>query len=76
MPRTYVKRSNRLQWSESDMLFVINSILEGRMGYLKAANTYNVPKTSLEDRVKKIRKGSSKDVVFRKCPVEKKMRFH
>lgn len=75
MPRTYVKRSNRLQWSESDMLLAINSILEGRMGYLKAANTYNVPKTSLEDRVKKIRKGSSKDVVFKKCPVEKKCVF-
>lgn len=68
MPRNYIKHSNRLQWSESDMLLAINSVIEGRMGYLRAVDTYNVPKSFLEDRVRKIRGGASKDDVFRKCP--------
>ncbi|VVD02809.1 unnamed protein product [Leptidea sinapis] len=55
MQRTYNKKTNRLQWSESDMLLAINSMMEGRMGYLLASHTYNVPKSSLEDRIKKIK---------------------
>lgn len=75
MPRTYIKKSNRLKWSESDMLMAINSVLEGRMGYLLAATTFNVPKSSLEDRIKKIRNGKSKYAVFRKCPATEKCVF-
>ncbi|CAG4967247.1 unnamed protein product [Parnassius apollo] len=75
MPRTYVRKSNRVQWSESDMLLAKNSVMEGRMGYLLASNTYNVPKSSLEDRIKKIKRGKSKYEVFRKCPATEKCVF-
>lgn len=57
------------------MLLAINSVLDGRMGYLLASHTYSVPKSSLEDRVKKIRAGKSKDEVFRKCPATAKCVF-
>ncbi|CAG4981196.1 unnamed protein product [Parnassius apollo] len=66
MPRTYVRESNRVQWSESDRLLAINSVMGGRMGYLLASNIYNVPKSSLEDRIKKIKRGKSKEVKPRK----------
>lgn len=57
------------------MLLAINAVMEGRMGYLLSSHTYNVPKSSLEDRVKKIKGGKSKDEVFRKCPATEKCVF-
>lgn len=57
------------------MLLAINAVMEGRMGYLLSSQTYNVPKSSLEDRVKKIKGGKSKDEVFRKCPATEKCVF-
>lgn len=44
------------------MLLAINSVLEGRMGYLLASHTYSVPKSSLDE-------------VFRKCPATAKCVF-
>lgn len=52
MPRTYERKTNRQSWSQESMEGAIEEVLSGRMGYLKA---FNVPQSTLEDRVKKAR---------------------
>lgn len=57
MPRKekYKRITNRQRWSEESMAGAIQEMLNGTMGCEKASVSYNVPQTTLEDRVKKAR---------------------
>ena len=48
------------------MLGAINAVLSGTMGYLKASKSYNVPQSTLEDRVKKARQEASLEEASKK----------
>lgn len=52
----YVRKTNRQSWSVDSMAEAIEAMMEKRMGYKKAANTYEIPQTTLEARVKKAKK--------------------
>ncbi|KAF2879675.1 hypothetical protein ILUMI_26497 [Ignelater luminosus] len=52
MPRNYKRKTNRQSWSADRAL---QEVLEERMGYKKAARTFSIPQSTLEDRVKKVR---------------------
>lgn len=39
------------------MRAAVEQVMEGKMGYLKASKEFEVPRTTLEARVKKVRKG-------------------
>lgn len=66
MVRTYKRTSDRQKWSEESMEKAIVEVMAGRMGYKKAANAYNLPQSTLEDRVKKRRGGLSAKEASRK----------
>lgn len=51
----YQRKTDRQSWSVEDMSRAIQDVLSGTMGYLKAANMYSVPHSTLQDRVKKAR---------------------
>ncbi|KAB0799876.1 hypothetical protein PPYR_07756 [Photinus pyralis] len=53
MPR--VRKTRRQSWPVEEMAKAIEEVLAGRMGYMKAAKTFNVPQSTLEDRIKKAR---------------------
>ena len=52
MVRTYKRKTSRQSWSENSMEQAINDIRSGRLGYLAASKEYDVPKSTLERRVK------------------------
>lgn len=56
MPRTYKRKTNRQSWCLKSMEEAIKAVMSGTMGYLKAAKSFNVPQSTLEDRVKKANK--------------------
>lgn len=53
MVSNYKRKSDRQKWSEEDIKRAIEMVSNKVMGYKKAAETYNVPKTTLIRRVKK-----------------------
>lgn len=56
MPRSkpkYVPKNKRKQWDEADMVKAIVAVREKKMGTLKAAKTFNVPRGTLRDLSKK-----------------------
>lgn len=61
MVRTYRRKTERGSWNEEAMKSAIKEVINGRMGYFKAANQFQVPQTTLERKVKKI-KSESKEV--------------
>lgn len=73
MPRNYVRKTNRQSWSHESMAAAISEVLEGRMGYRRASASFNVPQSTLEDRVKKARQKN----LSAECAAEKRLgRFH
>lgn len=66
MVRTYKRISDRQKWSKESMEKAIGEVISGTMGYKKAANAYNVPQSTLEDRVKKKKGGLSLEEASRK----------
>ncbi|KAF2886110.1 hypothetical protein ILUMI_20064 [Ignelater luminosus] len=56
MPRDYKRKTNRQSWSADCMTKALQEVLEGRMGYKKAAQTFSIPQSTLEDKVKRSRK--------------------
>ena len=54
MVRTYKRKetSHRQEWDENAMSLAIEEVRSGRMGYRVASHTYDVPKATLERRVK------------------------
>ncbi|KAL4084656.1 hypothetical protein QTP88_027583 [Uroleucon formosanum] len=55
MVRNYVRKTNRQSWDESSMLFAIKSVIDDKNSYTKASANYNVPHSTLQDRVKKLK---------------------
>lgn len=53
----YKRTSDRQSWSEESMSNAIKDVIEGKMGYLKASKEYGVPRSTLEARVSKVKKG-------------------
>ena len=53
----YKRKTQRQSWDEDSMRQAVEEVLEGRMGYLKASKEYEVPRTTIEARVKKIKQG-------------------
>ena len=61
MSSCYKRNTTRQYWSEISMNNAINVARSGGYGYLKASLMYNVPKSTLERRVKgktNMRKGT------------------
>lgn len=60
MPRKikYERTTNRQSWSEESMAGAIREVLSGSMGYKKASASFNVPQSTLEDRVRKARQNA------------------
>ena len=51
MVYTYVRKTDRQSWSEESMRNAIEAVVGGSMGILRAAKTFDVPKTTLHRRV-------------------------
>ncbi|XP_028130533.2 uncharacterized protein LOC114326374 isoform X3 [Diabrotica virgifera virgifera] len=49
----YQRTSTRNSWSETSMAEAVRKVLDGTMGFKRAANSYGVPKSTLERKVKK-----------------------
>ncbi|CAH2016527.1 unnamed protein product, partial [Acanthoscelides obtectus] len=47
MPSSTNRYKKRKKWSEEDMAAAVQAVREKKMGYLKAAKTYNVPRTTV-----------------------------
>ncbi|CAG9561001.1 unnamed protein product [Danaus chrysippus] len=57
MVRTRKKRRLRLSWSMEDMKQAIDAVLSKAVGCRKSSRLYNIPQTTLERYIVKIRKG-------------------
>ena len=63
MGKSYKRKTTRQSWDEKNMEDALNAVKSKSMGYLKAANTFGVKKTTLIRRFKggnKLAKGSEK----------------
>ncbi|CAH2085284.1 unnamed protein product [Euphydryas editha] len=56
MPRNYIRKTDRGEWSEEQMKLAIQEVLDGKKGYKSASKAYNVPQTTLERKVNQARK--------------------
>lgn len=65
MPK-YARKTDRQSWSADSMKEAIEEVLAGRMGYLRASKLFNVPQTTLENRVKKAKVGLSSEDASKK----------
>lgn len=54
MPYTYKRKSSRGSWSKEDMAKAVEAVKKKEMGWLKAANTFNVPQATLRRHFTKI----------------------
>lgn len=57
MVRNYLRKTNRQSWDESSMLLAIKAVIDDKNSYSKASTNYNVPHSTLQDRVRKIKDG-------------------
>lgn len=55
MVRTYERKTTRQQWSQASMQEAVEAVVNGSMGYYKAARQFDVPQTTLERHVAKKR---------------------
>ena len=55
----YKRSTDRQSSSEDSMRNAVKDVIEGKMGYLKASKEYGVPRSTLEARVSKVRKGET-----------------
>ncbi|XP_045449069.1 uncharacterized protein LOC123657592 [Melitaea cinxia] len=55
MVRNYKRKTDRGTWEEDDMRKAVRAVLSETIGFLRASTTYNVPKSTLERRVRKAR---------------------
>lgn len=62
----YKRKTDRQSWDQENMKSAITEVLEHRMGYMRASKAFNIPQSTLEDRVKKARSGCSVDDASRK----------
>ncbi|XP_049867446.1 uncharacterized protein LOC126367763 [Pectinophora gossypiella] len=61
MVRNYKRKTDRGKWNEEDMRRAVAAVLTDRMGFLRASATYDVPKSTLERRVRKARETVNDD---------------
>ncbi|XP_029659180.1 uncharacterized protein LOC115233092 [Formica exsecta] len=61
MPRNYKRKTERQSWSEESMAAAIKDVMEGKMGYKKAAVIHKVPQSTLEDKIKKAKKEEAQE---------------
>lgn len=54
----YQRTSTRNSWSETSMAEAVRAVLDGSMGFKRAADSHGVPKSTLERKVKKARTNS------------------
>lgn len=54
MVRNYIRKTTRQSWQESEMKSALDAVLKNEMGFKKACQTFNVPKSTLRDRYKKV----------------------
>jgi len=62
MPKFKEKTSNRGKWNENQMKEAIKCVSEGKLSIRLAAERYNVPKSSLHDRVRAVK--NCKEVIL------------
>lgn len=55
MPTASKRKTDRQSWSQEGMELAIIEVMSGRMGYKKASKAFNVPQSTLEDRIRKTR---------------------
>lgn len=56
MVRNYIRKTDRQQWDVDSMELAMQAVISHEMGFLKASQQFNVPKSSLERYVKKKKK--------------------
>jgi len=59
MPNFKVRTTSRGEWSEENMKRAIQDVLDREMSERAAAKSYEVPRTSLQDRVKAVKQGQN-----------------
>lgn len=52
----YVRTTTRQSWEQEHMKNALEEVVAGRMGYYKASKEFQVPQSTLEARVAKVRK--------------------
>ena len=52
----YKRKTDRGKWSPKSMKLAIDAVVRGEVGYRKAADSFHIPQTILEGRVKITRK--------------------
>ena len=57
MPKFKGRTTSRGEWSEENMKRAIQDVLDREMSERAAAKRYEVPRTSLQDRVKAVKQG-------------------
>lgn len=57
MVRNYIRKSNRQSWLEDDMKMAVLAVVERSLTYDAASIRYEVPRSTLQDRVNKVKKG-------------------
>jgi len=62
MPKFKERTSNRGKWNENQMKEAIKCVSEGKLSIRLAAERYNVPKSSLHDRVRAVK--NCKEVIL------------
>jgi hypothetical protein len=53
----YKRKTNRQSWTKEAMIGALRSMLDEKIGYYKAAQRFNVPQTTLENRMQKLKSG-------------------
>ncbi|XP_047022728.1 MFS-type transporter clz9-like [Helicoverpa zea] len=66
MPRNYKRTTDRQEWDPDSMKKAVQAVFDGTMGYLKASKTFEVPKSTLQDRVNRFRQNNDLDCSTRK----------
>lgn len=64
MVRVYTRTTTRQSWDENNMLYAIKAVYNEEMTYTKASTLYNVPRSTLQDRIKKLKNGK---IELNKC---------
>lgn len=55
MVRNYQRKTDRGKWSEEDMMKAVLEVVNNRMGCKRAAESFGLPQTTLERKVKKFK---------------------
>ena len=59
MPRNYQRHTDRQKWPEENMANAIIHVMNGISGYKTASTSFNVPKSTLQERMNKYKNSFS-----------------